>query len=232
MTEVDPVPRAFPIVLGLVVLVTAAAGAQVTLIYRQATGARVDRIEISDQPQPNGAVLGVFATSGETYRIESDQSGGVTTCRFEFPPERTSWTARREGTSLRLEGTVQGRSISRTFTIDGHPWYESAERSLQRYAVSGSREPVKFWMVEPYGGIAYLMTGRAERRERVEVNGKLVEAVRVIVRPAGIMSFIWSSTYWYSPVDGTFLKSQSVRGILSLAPPTVIELLEDRRARR
>jgi hypothetical protein len=232
LAQVGPIPRAFPIILSLIVLVTAPAGAQVTLVYRQATGARVDRIEISDQAQPDGAVLGVFATSGETYRIESDQGGGVTACRFEFPPERTSWTARREGTSLRLEGTVQGRPVSRTFAIDRRPWYESAERSLQLYAVSCSREPVRFWMVEPYGGSAYLMTGSVERLERVEVNGTLVQAVRVIVRPAGIMSFIWSSTYWYSPVDGTFLKSQSVRGILSLAPPTVIELLEDRRVRR
>ncbi len=218
--------------LCIAVLVPAAAGAQVTLVYRQATGNRVDRIEITERVQPEGAVLGVSATSGETYHIESDDSGGVTACRFEFPPDRTSWIARRQGASLRLDGIVQGRPVSRTFAIDRHPWYESVERSLQRYAVSGSPDPERFWMIEPYGGGAYLMAGRIERRERVEVNGSFVEAVRVLVRPAGFLSFIWSSTYWYSPVDGTFLKSESVRALLPLVPPTVIELLEDRRARR
>ncbi len=212
-------------------LVPVAAAAQVTLVYRQQTGSRVDRIEITEQVRRDGAVLGVSATSGETYRIESDDRGDVTACQFEFPADRTSWVARREGTSLRLDGTVQGRPVSRRFAIDGRPWYESVERSLQRYAISGSAEAELFWMIEPYGGNAYLMAGRIEGREQVQVNGTLVDAVRVVVRPAGILSFIWSSTYWYSPADGTFLKSQSVRALLPLVPPTVIELVEDRRAR-
>ncbi len=201
-----------------------------TLVYRQVTGSQVDRIDISEEKQQGGEVIEAAATSGETYRIESDATGGVTVCQFEFPAQRTSWTGRRQGVSLRIEGTVRGGPVSRTFTIDRHPWYESAERSLQSLAVSGSLKPQQFWMVEPYGGGVYLMSGHVERRERVAVNGKYVEAVRVVVRPAGLLAFLWSSTYWYSPTDGTFLKSESVRGIRGLVPLTVIELLEDRRA--
>ena len=227
-----PAPRIFLFAVCLLALVATVAVAQVTFVYRQATGRQVDRIEISWQVQPDHEVIEVSATSGETYRIESDDGGDVTVCRFEFPVDRTSWIARREGMSLRLDGTVKGRAVARTFAIDGNPWYECVERSLQPYAVSGSLEPQRFWMIEPYGGGAYLMAGRIERRERIEVNGTFVEAVRVVVRPAGFLSFIWSSTYWYSPVDGTFLKSESVRSIFPLIPPTVVELMEDRRARR
>jgi hypothetical protein len=221
--------RAVALVLFLTVILPSLAGAPVTLVYRQRTGNRVDRIEITEQVSPEGSVLGVAASSGETYRIESDSSGGVTSCTFTYPPGSTSWTARRDGTSLRLEGTVQGRPVRRTFKIDAHPWYESVERSLQSFAVSGSTEPKEFWMIEPYGGGAYLMAGRIERRGRSEVNGATVDAVQVVVRPAGILSFLWSSTYWYAPADGTFLRSQSIRGLLPVIPPTVIELLEDRR---
>ena len=225
-----PPPRTILIFLCLLALAPTVVGAPV-FIYRQITGSRVDRLDISQETRNGGEVLGVSATSGETYRIESDETGGVTACRFEFPAQRTSWTASRQGAKLRVEGTVQGRAVSRTFAIDGHPWYESAERSLQSLALSGSLEPQQFWMVEPYGGDAYLMSGRIERRERVTVDGSSVEAVRVIVRPAGLFSFIWSSTYWFSPTDGTFLRSESIRGILPLVPLTVIELMEDRRAR-
>ena len=224
--------RILPLTLCLLLLVTTAAGAQATFVYRQATGRQVDRIEISWQVQPDHEVIELSATSGEIYRIESDASGDVTFCQFEFPPDRTSWVARRQGLSLRLDGTVKGRAVSRTFSIDHNPWYECVERSLQPYAISGSREPRRFWMIEPYGGGAYLMAGRIERRERIEVNGTFVEAIRVIVRPAGFLSFIWSSTYWYSPVDGTFLKSWSIRSILPVIPPTVVELIEDRRTVR
>jgi hypothetical protein len=219
----------FAVLCFAVLLPAAAAAQQVILVYRQTVDTREDRVEITERTLPAGAELGVNETSGESYLIQTDDGGGVIACRFEFPSGGTSWTARRAGALLRLEGTVQGRPASRTFTIDRHPWYESVERSLQSFAISGSRQPLEFWMIEPYGGSAYLMAGRIEEREQVEVNGNLVDAVRVVVRPAGILSFIWSSTYWFAPTDGTFLKSQSRRGILALVPMTTVELLEDRR---
>jgi hypothetical protein len=163
-------------------------------------------VEISEQERPDGRVIEASMSSGESYRIGSDATGANTACSFRFPVDRTSWSARREGDTLRIEGTVQGRPVSRTVAIDGNPWHESAERSLQSYAVSGSGEPV-------------------------EVNGRVVEAVRVTVRPAGILAFTWSSMYWYDPRDGTFLRSRCVRGFLSLVP-TVMELVEDRRPGR
>jgi hypothetical protein len=215
----------------LLVLEPAVTDSQVSLVYRQSTGSREDRVEISDVALPTGAVLGISITSGETYRIETDARGGVISCSFDFPPEGTSWKAVREAATLRLDGTVQHRQVSRTFHIDDHPWYESAERSLQFYALSAPSEPVRFWMIEPYGGSAYLMAGRIERREQIVVNGWSVPAVRVVIRPDGILAFLWKSAYWFDPVDGTFLRSQSVRGFLAVVP-TVLELVEDHRPGR
>ncbi len=230
MAVVRP-PRVPAALVFLVVVASAATGAQAAMIYGQRTGTRVDRIEVSEHVQQNGTMLDVVITSGESYQIESDVNGGVTTCRFEFPSDRTAWTARRYGSSLRLEGTLKGRRVSRTFAVGDRIWYESVERSLQSFAVSGSSRTITFWMIEPYGGKAYLMTGRIDAHERIEVNGEDEDAVRVVVRPAGLLSLLWSNTYWYAPGDGTFLKSQSVHAIPPLGPPTVVELLEDLRTR-
>jgi hypothetical protein len=216
-------------ILGCLCFLAPLAGGQVSLVYRQSTGTQEDRVEISDQPLPTGAVLGIAISSGETYQILTDPTGGVTACSFEFPPEGTSWKAVRDGSTLRLVGTVQHRAVSRTFRIDNHPWYESAERSLQSYAIMAPPDPVRFWMIEPYGGSAYLMAGRFERRERVGVNGRSVEAIRVVVKPDGILAFLWKSAYWFDPDNGTFLRSESVRGLFKVIP-TVLELVEDRRA--
>jgi len=210
-------------------LVAAPTPAQVILVYGQSAGSRVDRIDVSEEVLPDRAVQVISVTSGETYRIESDDAWRVNACEFEYSSGDTSWAARRDGNSLRLDGIVQGRAVHRTFAIDEHPWYESVEQSLQAYALSGSPRPRLFWIVEPYGGNAYLMTGRIEGREVIEVNGSPVDAVRLVVRPAGVLSFIWSSTNWFSARDGTFLKSESVRGVLPFTPTTVVELQEDRR---
>jgi hypothetical protein len=224
-------PRVVGVLVSLCAAVPALVQGQVSLVYRQSTGSQEDRVEITDEPLPTGALLGITISSGETYRIETDASGGVVACSFEFPPEGTSWKAEREGSTLRLTGTVQRRKVSRTFRIDTNPWYESVERSLQSYALSAAREAVRFWMVEPYGGTPYLMAGKIERLEPVGVNGRRVDAIRVVVRPDGILSFLWNSVYWFDPADGTFLRSQSVRGLFKVVP-TVLELMEDRRAGR
>jgi len=86
-------------------------------------------------------------------------------------------------------------------------------------------------MIQPYNGVAFLMSGRIEGQELVDVNGKSREAVRIVVRSAGFLAFIWNCTYWYDPNDGTFLRSQGVRSFFSLIP-TIIELVEDRRPAR
>ena len=222
---------ALAIVSSLSLLGTLGAGAQVTLVYSQKTGPKVDRIEISERAQGSGSILAAVMTSGESYLVQSDPGGGVTACRFEFPPDGTSWNARRDGRSLHIEGLVRGRWVSRTFAIDDNPWYESAEWSLQDFALSDASGSIEFWLIEPYGGNAYLMEGHIDAHERIVVNGTNEDAVRIVVRPAGFFSFLWSSTYWYSPRDGTFLKSEAVRAFFSIGPLTTIELPENHRGK-
>ena len=123
---------------------------------------------------------------------------------------------------------MRHRPVSRSVRIDGNPWYESVERSLQSYSISNPLEPVRFWMIEPYTGSAFLMGVTIERREPVDVNGRSMEAVRVVMKPQGILALFWNTTYWFRPHDGTFLRSQSI-GILSRAA-VVVEPVEDHRS--
>ena len=223
-----PLVQVFSLCAGLVALAPVVSSAEISLVYRQRTGSREDRIEMSEEALPQKAELRIAFSSGETYHITSDEKGDVTACSFAFPKEGTSWEATRNGDTLQLAGTVKGSAVTRTLRIDNHPWYESAERSLQSYAVSASREPLRFWMIEPYTGSAFLMGVTIERREPVDVNGRSMEAVRLVMKPQGILALFWNTTYWFRPHDGTFLRSQSI-GILSRAA-VVVELVEDHRA--
>jgi hypothetical protein len=102
------------------------------------------------------------------------------------------------------------------------------ERSLQGFAISGSARTIYFWMVLPTEARVFRLKARREGRQVVNVAGQPVEAERVKVTLTGIASFIWSSVYWYRPADGTFLRSESVRGFIG-TPKTVIELVEGTR---
>ena len=50
-----------------------------------------------------------------------------------------------------------------------------------------------------------------------------LHALRVRIRPVGILHYLWSALYWYRPGDGTFLRYEAVRGWVG-TPKTVIEL--------
>ena len=100
------------------------------------------------------------------------------------------------------------------------------EWSLQPFAVSGSSEPLLFWVVQPYDGQAFLMQAREEKAEDIPVDGRTLEARRVKVSPWGILSLFWSSLYWFRLSDGTFLRYEAVRGLPG-TPKTVVELIEE-----
>jgi hypothetical protein len=199
--------------------------AQNRLIYRQQTGQQIVRIEVWEVPEAEGTLLRSDMDNGESYTIRNDP--GMATLSFSYgnTGQKTLYTESREGNALRLEGTLKGQPLSRVASIDEHPVYESVERSLQGFAISGSPETIYFWMVNPTEAQVFHLMAHRQGRQTVLVAGEQVEAERVKVSLLGIASILWSSLYWYRPSDGTFLKSESVRGFIG-TPLTVIELVE------
>jgi len=151
-----------------------------------------------------------------------------TTLRYAFasPARRTAYTATREGNQISLQGTLNDQPLSRRFRIDSHPWFQSMEWSLQPLILSGSSQPLVFWVLQPFEGRVYLMQAHEERTEEIDVDSRTVEAMRVRVSPWGILSAVWSSLYWFRPSDGEFLRYEAVRGLPG-TPKTVVELVQE-----
>jgi hypothetical protein len=209
----------------LLLLCLTHAIAQRTLIYQQQTAKQIVRIEVSEKPDVGGLLLKTIMSNGEWYSIQNDIKMATLAFSYGNAEQRTLYSETREGNELRLVGTVKGKPISRVARIDGLPVYQSVERSLQGYAISGSSQTLYFWMVLPMEASVFRLMARREGREIINVAGAMVEAEKVKVSLTGVISFLWSSIYWYRPTDGTFLKSECVRGIIG-TPKTVIELVE------
>jgi hypothetical protein len=204
------------------------AGAQNKLIYLQQTAQQVVRIEVWEQRDTDGLFLQSAMSNGESYSIHNGMDMATVAFSYGNTEQRTLYSATREGNALRLVGTVRGKPVSRLSRIDELPVYQSVERSLQGFAISGSSQTIYFWMVMPMDARVYRLMGRREGREIITVAGERVEAEKVKVSLTGIASFIWSSIYWYRPTEGTFLRSECVRGFIG-TPKTVIELVEGHR---
>jgi hypothetical protein len=205
------------------------AGAQKGLVYRDQTGSRVGRVEVTEEPEGENLLLRTVMSYGESYEILNDADLATLSFTYGNVGDDTYYTARREGNSIRMEGTLRGKPFSRLSRIDEHPLYESVERSLQGFAISGSKQTLDFWMVLPMDAQVFHMVARREGQDRVQVAGVPVSAERVRVAPPGIAAILWSSLYWYRPADGTFLRSEAVRGIGLGIPKSVLELVEGER---
>jgi hypothetical protein len=156
--------------------------------------------------------------------VHLDSASATVRYDFESPRRKTAYSAVRDGNAILLEGTLRGTPLSRKVQIDAKPWYESMEWSLQRLALSGSSEPVLFWVLQPFEARAYLLQARVEKTEAIINDERAVPAVRVRVSPTGLLSLFWNALFWYRPTDGMNLRYESVRGLPG-TPKTTVELI-------
>ena len=198
--------------------------AEPTLLYRDTTGSVEIIIHIWKDILPEGSLINSLLSDGDVHRVQLDESNATVRYQFASPVRGTAYTARREGNELLLQGTFRGASFSRRIAINANPWLESMEWSLADYALSGSMQPLVFWVVNPFEAQAYELQAIGENPENVMDNGQSFPALRVRVRPTGLLAPFWSTLYWFRPSDGRFLRYEGVRGLPG-TPKTVVELM-------
>jgi hypothetical protein len=212
----------------LVLVLLHTAGAQNRLIYREQTGKSVARVEVWEEKESRGMLLRMVMSYGESYSILNDPAMATLAFAYGNTRQDTFYTASRQGDAIFLEGRLRGKQFSRLSRTDARPLYESVERSLQGFAISGSSLAIPFWIVLPTEAAVFQLVARREGRELVSVGGKMVIAEKVKVSLPGLASIVWSSLYWYRPADGTFLRSEAARGFIG-TPLTVLELVQGER---
>jgi hypothetical protein len=200
--------------------------AQSAWIYRDRTGPTETQIKVWKQIEASGETIHSALNDGDGHHVFMNAALDTVRYDFESPQRKTAYSAVRDGDAIVFQGTLRGRPLSRTIQIDPKPWYESMEWSLRRLALSGSAEPLVFWVVQPFEARAYLLQARVESTEDIVDDDRQVSAIRVRVSPTGFLSLFWSSLYWYRPTDGLNLRYEAVRGGPG-TPKTTVELMEE-----
>lgn len=193
-----------------------------TFNYRDRTGDHEIDILITREPTPDGFVFRSRMNDGDKHDVEMDASAATIRYRVQSPQRRIDYTVTREGNVLVVQGTLGGAPVSKRITIDSRPWYQAVETSLVGFILGGGRGQPEFWTVYPWEGNAYLLRAQSEGEQVISVNGREITAVRVRMRPLGILRYFWSALYWYRPRDGRFVRYEAVRGFPG-TPLTVVE---------
>jgi hypothetical protein len=200
------------------------AAAQGFLPYRDLTGTRETTVDIEEEILPDGSIMHSRMTDGELHDVRLDASTVTISYHVVSPARRIDYRVTRDGDILHVAGTFAGAPISKTIRIGGPPWYESIERSIRDYIITGETRPLPFWILNPWDATAYRMEAQSEGQEVITVNDRQVTAVRIRVSPVGLLRLFWSSLYWFRPSDGRFLRYEAVRGLPG-TPKTVVEYM-------
>lgn len=137
--------------------------------------------------------------------------------------DQTSIAAWKNGRFLHIEGTLQGKPVSRSEDLGEHPWYQALSVSLRRHL--DQRECLAtFWIIRPDTLDLHLLESSCRNRKQAPEGGNPGGVRRIDIRPTGWRALFWKGVYWFRWPDGRFLRYEG-EGAPG-HPPTTVTLFE------
>jgi hypothetical protein len=163
------------------------------------------------------------ALGKDSYVNVCDYAGNTYSWSMENDDLKVAAT--RERDVIRLTGTVDGKKVEQIFQIDDAPWYQPLSFSLRELVLDDTVQATHFWTIRADSLEAIKMQAKVMAHERIQLGDMEVEAIKVEVRPSGVLAAFWHGNYWFRSEDALFLKYRSRHGPPG-TPETNIRLLQ------
>ncbi|MBU1001607.1 MAG: hypothetical protein KKE73_03680 [Proteobacteria bacterium] len=188
---------------------TAFGGASVRLVYAERTGDTSSSKEYLIDKTANGYRIQLF-NQGIKRVIVTDHKLNTLLEDYDNPAKGDTLTFRREGRSLRLTGTLDGKPMDKGFEVDGL-WFGSV--LLLRDVVLTGQQESEFYMTKPEEERVVKLVALRQETETLTIAGAPCEAVKYKYTVPGIQGLFWKSYYWYRLSDGLLVKTEETRGL-------------------
>ena len=162
----------------------------------------------------------------ETHRAWLDTSLNTYKWSLDRPANDTTMTATKQGDTLHLQGTLNGKSHQRDYQLGRTPWYQALSLSLRKH-LGEAFVKEEFWSIRPDTLELHKMQIIKISEERLKIEGTIQPTYRVIVRPAGWKAPLWKGEYWFSRNDGKFIRYRGDSGPPG-SPDTIVELSKNK----
>jgi hypothetical protein len=201
---------------------------KMTLIFRESTGQ--NQKTVSYGLESTDDLVQIEADfEDELQKVITDTDLHTKRLEIFFPENSTVVSIRREDDRLVIDGE-KTRSIEVEPEI---PWYQVL-LSLKGFVMSGERKTLFYTLSANFDerlsrgrGIQLLqLVARRNGEEVLEINGKKIKTVRVVVTFNDIRSLFWKAHYWYRESDGMLVRYTEVRGAPG-TPETLGVLVEE-----
>ena len=145
---------------------------------------------------------------GETIFWSVSRSDGL-----EVSAERENDVLIITQTSTRGKKTVE-------YDIDGRPWYQPLSYSLVEFLAS-ERQSAEFWCIRMDTNKPVMLRATKNGREELIIEDQLYTSVKVEIKATGLLSMLWSGSYWFNADNDLFLQYTSRIGIPGMASKNV-----------
>jgi hypothetical protein len=139
----------------------------------------------------------------DTTTIETDKN--LNTIKMIFKSENKNLQLIRKDRIIELTGTFEGKEIKKELVIDDDPWYQLFVFSFTEFIFSED-DSRYYWVFNPFDLSMNKMKVNKERREKINLNGKIYDTYLLNTRLTGFMSAFWKGEYWFDSKNGMYLK--------------------------
>jgi len=169
-------------------------------------------------------ILYIYRHEAEEQINYYNQNGITQKFTYKDSVNNVDLIAIKDGRNIILKGTSGEKIIDTVIKIDERSWKQSMSYSLSGFAF-GDKEKIEYWIVRLDKFKGEKMQAEKAGNEDITIKDKEYQAVKVIIKAAGLRSKFWSGHYWFRVSDGLFLKYEGWNGLPG-STKTIIELLE------
>lgn len=117
----------------------------------------------------------------------------------------TDLKAIKKDKALIVSGKLNGKAVNTKIEINKTPLYQFMDVSLTSFAI-GSKTKMTFQNFYPEELKVWTMVATKQKIEEISIQRGSILAQRVKVTLSGFLSIFWSTTFWFDPETGEFLK--------------------------
>lgn len=206
--------------LAILTLILSIAFADETYIYHKDVEGRESKTTWKLQFRDDQLHIDGESLSGNTKIITNPER---ITQSFSHKSKngQNEYTIHREGPILIARSNVNGDQTERHYKVGKDLWLQEFDFSFKPYILSNLRN-LHFAIVHPKKLDLHNMIATKQALEPLNLNGKLIETLRVKVTLTGFKKMFWHADLWFDPQEGDLLMYKANEG--PNTPTSVITL--------
>ena len=195
--------------------------------YRELVNNKVIDIELALEETGDTCRLTCKSRDEISVSID-DKSLSTLEWFFTKPSEKSDIKVKREGNFLFIDGTFKGKGIHDRMPIDERPWYQATSLSLKDFVFSTDQERT-FWVLLSDSLSPVKFRAVKEATKSIKIGNASYDAIRIVMRPAGLKTLLWKGEYWFNLEEGILLRFQGPTGLpgSAMSEIIIVSVVED-----